>query len=377
MKVKNDYTNCLTNLACSIRRYFGLPAAHNTLSDIDEILNHQQPENVIVFLLDGMGDNIMNRTLPPTSFFRENRLRAINSVFPATTTACTMSMLTGLNPVEHGWLGWDMYVEPFDKTITLFLGKEKVSKEPVPLYFEKDFGLIRKYLPEQIAEAGKYDAKLLAPFIDETLYDFDLLIDAVRAECATPARNGRRYVYAYSPYPDGIMHHKGADSPDAITCMEHQDELIGRLCDELHNAVVIVVADHGHIATRASMLCDYPEIEELLERTPALEQRAASFKGKPGCHAEFEDRFRAAFGKDFELYTADDVIQSELFGPVGDRSAGSPGENPLFRAGIEDYIAICSTDRSIVSAGGFELFSEHAGWTDDELFVPLIVKVCQ
>ena len=37
MYVKNDYNNCLTNLACSIRKHFGLPYHHKTLGKVDEL----------------------------------------------------------------------------------------------------------------------------------------------------------------------------------------------------------------------------------------------------------------------------------------------------------------------------------------------------
>ena len=52
-------------------------------------------------------------------------MKEITTVFPATTTAATTSIATGLNPVEHGWLGWNMYIEPIDETITLFRNCEK------------------------------------------------------------------------------------------------------------------------------------------------------------------------------------------------------------------------------------------------------------
>ena len=39
MEVKNDYHECLTNLACSIRRYFGLDYNHNTLTYVDSVLD--------------------------------------------------------------------------------------------------------------------------------------------------------------------------------------------------------------------------------------------------------------------------------------------------------------------------------------------------
>ena len=37
MLVKNNYNECITNLACSIRKYFGLDYNHNTLDYIDKI----------------------------------------------------------------------------------------------------------------------------------------------------------------------------------------------------------------------------------------------------------------------------------------------------------------------------------------------------
>ena len=57
MLVKNNYNECLTNLACSIRKYFGLEYEHNTLKYIDELLEEKKPKNVICILFDGMGSN--------------------------------------------------------------------------------------------------------------------------------------------------------------------------------------------------------------------------------------------------------------------------------------------------------------------------------
>ena len=51
----------------------------------------------------------------------------IDAVFPATTTASTTSVLSGKNPNEHGWLGWDLYFKEFDKTISIF--PNMVSRE--------------------------------------------------------------------------------------------------------------------------------------------------------------------------------------------------------------------------------------------------------
>ena len=50
MKVKNNYQECLTKLACSIRRYFELDYQHNTLDYIDKVLDEYQPKNVVTIL---------------------------------------------------------------------------------------------------------------------------------------------------------------------------------------------------------------------------------------------------------------------------------------------------------------------------------------
>ena len=133
MKVRNNYNECLTNLACSIRKYFELDYKHNTIDYIDKILNENKPKNVVTILCDGMGSNIMDRILSKDSFLLKYRIKSITTVFPATTVAATTSMMTGLNPVETAMLGWDMYYKDIDKTITTFMNSEKGDEEYTPL----------------------------------------------------------------------------------------------------------------------------------------------------------------------------------------------------------------------------------------------------
>ena len=47
------------------------------------------------------------------SFLYRNMVKEISSVVPATTTASTTSMLTGLSPMEHGWLARD-YIHKYN-----------------------------------------------------------------------------------------------------------------------------------------------------------------------------------------------------------------------------------------------------------------------
>ena len=77
------------------------------------------------------------------------------------------------------------------------------------------------------------------------------------------------------------------------------------------------------------------------------------------------ERLVKYFGEDFDLHEMSDVIDSKLF--------GDGIENLIFRDTLGDYLAIAKTDKTILYGGSEFLKSQHAGYTDDEILVPLIV----
>ena len=60
-----------------------------------------------------------------------------------------------------------------------------------------------------------------------------------------------------------------------------------------------------------------------------------------------------------------EVIDSRLF--------GDGEENEVYRDILGDFLAIAKTDKTLLYNGGEVLKSQHAGYTDDEIYVPLIV----
>ncbi len=366
MKVKNNYDECLTNLACSIRKYFGIEYHHKSLEYIDKILDEKQPDNVIVMLFDGMGSRILDRTLEKDSFFRKNQYKEITTVFPATTTAATTSIRTGLNPIEHGWLGWNTYIKPIDKTITLFLNSEKGKEEVCEEFLEVKNKLVNTTIVDEIEKEGLYHAKEFFPFKagNATVYsNLDNVLELVDEEIII---KGKKFLYVYDDEPDYTMHEFGADSEIVKNLIKERDIKVANFCKNLKNSLVIIVADHGHIKVDNIFLNDYPEFLEMLERTPSIEQRAVSFKVKKEYLHTFADKFNELFGKYFKIYNKREIIESKIFGD------GVPNE--LFDDAIGDFIAIAEdSNKCLTSDGSDALFSQHAGYTDDEVFVPLII----
>ncbi|MCM1052648.1 MAG: alkaline phosphatase family protein [Ruminococcus sp.] len=364
MIVRNNYNECITNLACSIRKYFDLDYKHNTLSYIDELLSKKQPKNVVVLLFDGMGSRILDRTLDNNDFFIKNKVKEITTVFPATTTAATNSIMSGLNPVEHGYLGWYSYVKPLDEVIMLFFGINKETQEISEKYAEvREEYFVNKTITDEINEKGKYKSRILFPFGENKYDDLDDMLSIIKKECKS---DGKKYIYAYDDEPDHTMHDLGPDNEDVKKLIKIRNDKLEELCKELDDTIVFVIADHGHIKVDNMFLKDYPDIIDMLERTTSIEQRAVSFKIKDRMHEKFEKRFNELFGKYFNLYNKADIIESKLF--------GDGEENSLFRSAIGDYIAIAETSNKALLMDGDEvLFSQHAGYTDDEIYIPLII----
>ena len=364
MIVKNNYNECITNLACSIRKYFGLEYKHNTLDYIDVILEEYRPKNIVTILCDGMGSNIIDKVLNKDSFLIKNRIKPITTVFPATTVAATTSMLTGLNPVETGMLGWDMYFKDIDKTISTFIGSVKGDPNHTPLSEAIEYRnkhMITKRITEEIQEVGKYQGYGLFPFGENHYDNVDDMYTRIKEYCQ---KEGRKYIYAYDEEPDSSMHMLGTYHEKVIDIIKNINEKVEKLSNELKDTIIFVVADHGHISIENIRLKEYPDIIECLSRTTSIEPRAVNFFIKPDKKEEFVKLFNQYFNEYFDLYPKNEVIESKLFGD-GD-------ENEIFRDALGDYLAIAKSNKTLIY-GNQEFLSHHAGYTEDEILVPLIM----
>ena len=365
MKVKNDYNECLTNLACSIRKYFDLEYHHNTLDYIDKILEEYQPKNVVTILCDGMGSNILDRTLNYGDFLLEHKLKAISTVFPATTVAATTSIMTGLNPIETGMLGWDMYYKDLDKVITTFLSSLKGDPDHIPLPEAKEYRkkhMVEKTIMDDINEKGDDKGYIVSPFCSTPYETIDEMYETIKNRCQEP---GKKYIYAYNPEPDTTMHQLGCNSEEAKQLIREANYQIEKLAKEVKDIIIFVVADHGHINVEHIFLDEYPDIIDCLVRNTSLEPRAVNFFIKDDKKEEFVRLFNQYFGDYFDLYPMDDILDSKLF--------GDGIENSVCRDALGDYLAIAKSNKAFIYGGSTPLVSQHAGYTEDEIYVPLIV----
>ena len=371
--VRPDYDNCLVNLSNSILKAFGAETSAPTLKMADKLLEKDY-KNVVVLLMDAMGISSLEKHLNPDGFLRSHLTGSYSSVFPPTTVAATTSVLSGLYPNEHGWLGWDMYFPELDKNVTVFLNKEQLREDengelvdPAPA---ADFHAGFKYCPykniiERINEAGGH-AYASMPYLEPYPQDLEAILTRIEDLCRQPEK---KFIYAYWNQPDGTMHEKGPDSDEVHELMIELENRLEKFASGLDDTLLIITADHGHIECENYCIMDYPEILKCLVRMPAVEPRSLSFWVKDEYKKDFPDIFKKEFGDKFWILTRDEVIESKLFG-IGK-------DHKQLNDMLGDYLAV-----SVSPAAVFVTHKEaemmpggHAGLTKEELEIPLIAVV--
>lgn len=357
-----DYENCIANLPNSIMRYFGVIPIGDTLPLLDCYLEKEY-KNIVVILLDGMGVNIMEENLGKYDFFRTHLAGSFTSVFPPTTVAATTSILTGLKPCEHAWLGWDCYYPQVDKNVTVFTNKEQGTNAPAA-----DYNVPQRYTGYESVldrfEAEGKDAYAVTPFLDPYPGSFKKICQQIARLCRL---DEKKYIYAYWNEPDHTMHMTGCFSKESKRMLDNLQKQTQRLCRKLKNTLVIVTADHGHIDSNRVCITDYPTIMDCLVRMPSIEPRALNLFVKEEKKKQLEEAFTCHFGHDFILMPKQDVLERKLF--------GTGNEHLLFRSMLGDYLAVATGDTTIFNTQkeAEKFISVHAGLTEGEMRIPLIV----
>lgn len=359
-----NYKESLVSLASSLLSYYGIDnPGHPSLPQIDSLLSQKKPRNIVLMLFDGFGYNIMKRNLPEDSFLRRHTIGSLSSTFPPTTVAATTAMRSGKTPIETGWLGWFSYYKEVDEVVTTFTSHRFDDDS----YVGQD--LAAKYIPYTPIGVRVNTANPdvvyseLAPF---SKFKIDSL-SKMESSLATLLSNGKRnYVYCYWPDPDRTMHDYGVNHPKSMEVERYIDFFVESLTGKFSDTIFLIVADHGLIDAKHVYLSDYPRLLSMLKRPFSIEPRAATLFVKDGMAESFKKEFEESLGEHFILMDRNELFKSGLLG------YGTP--HPMVDEFVGDFIAIAKDDYCLsMERYDNELIGIHAGLTQDEMLVPLIV----
>lgn len=357
----------LVNLSNSILKEMNCKTKHNTLKELDDQLQQKEYKNIILLLYDGMGSSILDKYLSKEDFMIQNKVCNFSSIFPATTVAATTSVLTGLEPSEHGWLGWDMFFKDDNETVSVYMNVVKDTNIPSKHKVKERPEMRYKTIIERINEETSNEAYIVWPFDEKhpcnTLEEISSRIHEI---CANSIN--KKFIYAYYVNPDKILHNEGFDSVNVKEEMIKINNATKNLCKKLPSeTIVIAIADHGHIECRYEILSENEELFDMLARTTAIESRACAMKLKDGVDKEyFRKKFLQLYGNSFRIYSKEEILQNQLFGKNLIHST--------INDNISDYIAVATKDVCLLyDKNGKKFKTYHAGITKEEMEIPLIV----
>lgn len=381
-----DYDKCIINITASILHYFGCDQSYSALPELSkEYLD--KFDNIVFIVVDGLGVNVLENHLPPTSLLRRNMVTTLTSVFPPTTAAAISSYLSGVSPLEHGIIGWSLYFKEYFKLIDFLPLHDSTTGKPLPefykqvhdkMHFESIFKIIHELKPEIEQHYVSPDYLTNSSYTkmasdSAEIYAYQELTQAVDyVQKTIKANTNKKLFYCYTSEPDKSMHRQGVYTEQIKSVIEKIEKAIGELKKQVENTktLIIVTADHGMIEVGEPLYLDEePQLRECLILPTFPEPRFISCHVHRDKEAQFLE-FMEQHKEDFLVLSKQEFLENELLG------RGEPHPRVLEMLG--DYLVLAKGDKSIQTrypqnSHFFKFAAMHAGITEQEMMVPLIL----
>ena len=378
--MKPDYSGGgLVNLMASIVAGRGGTPRHPLLASLSE-KTLSEAKNVVLFIVDGLGDHYLMRRASGGELARRRR-GAITSVFPPTTASAITTSYTGCTPLEHGLTGWFTYFGaagcvsaalPFrSRGDNISLSQRGVTPQSTYIRPSLFAGLpvrstvvtYRNIIDSEYNVRHCEGAERLA-------YDrLDQLISQV--ETTVKSSGARKFIYAYWPWYDTVSHQHGHDSPQAAAELAKVDAAFGALLSVLSgtDTLVIATADHGFIDSAPDESLELPASLGSQLRFPLCGERRTAY-----CHVHSEKDFlqkaKDYFGDRADVRPSRELLEEGWFGPGA--------AHPSFAERIGDVALVMRGRYTVKDWTPGEArhlhIGNHGGTSADEMMIPLITE---
>jgi predicted AlkP superfamily pyrophosphatase or phosphodiesterase len=405
-----DYdSNSIMNLANFVLEHFDANYKYTPLDLDNDVQNLDRKKKVVLLVIDAMGDiNLMRASEAIPELKQELNIfkkRTITSVFPTTTTAALTSMFTGVPPIEHGILGYTLYLEEFQSLTNMILFSPKSIDKYLPRdsLLKKD-GITAENFIEQDSIFGKLSKKKVSCHVltanqfngtgltrihtkgcNHAVNTYLGITEMFTKLKDTLDRNdGKTFIKAYWGLADTYAHKNGPYSK----LYQYEIRNIFRLFRELvleqmsdkerEETLFLITADHGQIETpkKYEETLYKSDYNNYSIRGPVSGEYRASYINVKD-NTVFERNFIKDYEDRFMIIEKNQAIEKGLF-------SGSELEMDmkLFNKNISrigDYIVMGRDKYSLHPVDGEiekkprGMMGKHGSLTAEELFVPLLI----
>ncbi len=385
---KINYENSIVGVVNSIVAKFGLIPRHEPLNR--EVLGEkfERAKRVVVLLVDAMGYDIAKQVIEEERELEAfGEVHRLSTVFPSTTVAALTTMATAALPIEHGMLGYVLYLKEYGVLANMI--------EFTPVGMPRDSLLVKGVNPlnfletptiyEDLRNYGASPLLITANAFKESALSKMLNSGAsvqgytAKTDMMTKIRKAIEsgkyaYIYAYWPMVDAMGHVYGPPSEEYTeevrdTLLRFKNIVIDKLDSKVINETsFLILADHGQMYAdwkKDFVLSAQSEFVETLETMPCGEPRMLYLYTK-----DIEETVKKGmefFKGNVEFVESREALKAGLFGNA------IPSPRGLERIG--DLLALPLKGYSFtVKYLGNErhLKGKHGGLSEEEMEIPLL-----
>ncbi|MBW8010325.1 MAG: alkaline phosphatase family protein [Chloroflexi bacterium] len=393
----------ILNIPSSICRLLGAPefGASGLREEILVPLG-KNIRRVILVLMDALALHRLQRWIAAgdlpvwESLLAQGLLAPITSITPSTTSAALTTLWTGRPALEHGILGYELWLKEYGIVTNMISHK--------PITYRGQGGNLSSagfdpetFLPAPESGYSTLGAHLVAHDIGAYAFQHYSIVRSGLSRMffsevnvhpfSTPADlwisvrqllesrlEERLYAWVYWGAVDGLSHIHGPDNERSAAEFAHFSAVFERnflsllSADARKDTVVILCADHGQITTRKDPhydLKNHPDLVRRLHINPTGENRLAYLHIRPGQIEAVREYIARTWPNQFEILESSYAVDNGLFGSgnphaaIGDRS----GDLILVTRG-DAYLWWGSQENPIIG--------RHGGLSPEEMLVPFL-----
>jgi hypothetical protein len=359
------------NLAALSNSIFASLNLEGATNDLEIEINPGTRECLL--LIDGMGTDAISKYGSEFPIFKElNSLINLDSHFPSTTATNLSSLGTGTLPGVHGMLGYTVRVprsgEP-GRLLNSLKWDERVDPlnwQSVPTLFERAAaqGISVSHIAAKRYEGSGFTQAALRGAQYLGANQIGDIIETTILAMQKPSA----FSYVYINHLDAAGHDEGVGSEKWLLALSTVSELITGLRNRLPKGTRLwVTADHGMINVGEKLILG--QDNKLMENVTLVggEPRARHMYLREGAIAETVAIWREFLGAKADVYSRDEVIAAELFGPQVSLDSSE-------RMG--DLIAIAKGEMILVDPTRIKeeskMIGHHGGLEEIEVAIPLL-----
>ena len=361
----------------------------------DEICSDLETYDRVLFVvLDGFG---YRKALAMFEEFPGLALRAlgdrgslvpITSVFPSTTVASLVSISTGLTPLEHGLIGYRLYLRE-TSAITNMIRYSMVGSDRSDAAFSAglDLGTLfpGRTFQERLRDHGVTSHTILPQFIassglsralyrgSDRIHPCAGLSDMlVTARQTLERADAKTFVSLYWPGLDTIAHVRGPNTDTYVAELLAVDSALQReIVGRVGRTLLILTADHGFVPMSDDdyiQLDDHVDMASTLLFPPVGEPRASYFFTRNGAKDAIARVLKETPDGGLICLEPSELLDSGIL--------GTGTLHPEIENRLGDLAAVATGSAGIYHpyADAVKLRGMHGGLTADEMLVPLLVS---